>query len=164
MSKLLLSKLLCVHVPVICFVEAGKVPVADIRWYNIYCSMCHLQCMYVALHDTFYPSHVKGKKCHEATRAKLCKCCQGQTPQNFDRVLAAACLYRDMLSCQPHLSESAMMAQHSDVGRRRRLQKPYPHYVRAPTRWPLQEITRDHLGRALQQVTCGSSTVRAVIR
>ena len=32
-----------------------------------------------------------------ATRAKLCKCCQGQTPQNFDRVLAAACLYRDML-------------------------------------------------------------------
>ena len=28
-----------------------------------------------------------------ATRAKLCKCCQGQTPQNFDRVLAAACLY-----------------------------------------------------------------------
>ena len=30
-----------------------------------------------------------------ATRAKLCKCCQGQTPQNFDRVLAAACLYRE---------------------------------------------------------------------
>ena len=32
-----------------------------------------------------------------ATRAKLCKCRQGRTPQNFDRVLAAACLYRDML-------------------------------------------------------------------
>ena len=75
----------------------------------------------------------------------VCKCCQGQTPQNFDRVLAAACLYRDMLSCQTHLSESAMMAQHSDVGRRRRLQKPYHHYVRAPTRWSLQEVTRDHL-------------------
>ena len=37
--------------------------------------------------------------CAGATRAKLCKCCQGQTPQNFDRVLAAACLYRDMLIC-----------------------------------------------------------------
>eukprot|EP01048_Picozoa_sp_COSAG05_P015045 COSAG05_NODE_1766_length_4119_cov_3.978856_5_plen_161_part_00 len=75
----------------------------------------------------------------------VCKCRQGRTPQNFDRVLAAACLYRDMLSCQTHLSESAMMAQHSDVGGRRRLQKPYHHHVRAPTRWTLQEITRDHL-------------------
>ena len=38
-----------------------------------------------------------------------------------------------------------MMAQHSDVGRRRRLQKPYHPYVRAPTRWSLQEVTLDHL-------------------
>ena len=27
-----------------------------------------------------------------ATRAKLCKCRQGRTPQNFDRVLAETCL------------------------------------------------------------------------
>ena len=75
----------------------------------------------------------------------VCKCCQGQTPQNFDRVLAAACLFRDMLSCQTHLSESAMMAQHSDVGRRRRLQKPY-HPLRAcACPWKLQDSTLDHL-------------------
>ena len=83
------------------------------------------------------------------TRAKLCKCWQGQTPQNFDRVLAAACLFRDMLSCQTHLSESAMMAQHSDVGRRRRLQKPY-HPLRAcACPWKLQELTLDHLRLAM---------------
>ncbi len=68
-----------------------------------------------------------------ATRAKLCKCRQGRTPQNFDRVLAAACLYRDMLSCQTHLSESAMMAQHSDVGRRR-------HETRLPQHRSLPNI------------------------
>ena len=82
-----------------------------------------------------------------ATRAKLCKCCQGQTPQNFDRVLAAACLYRDMLSCQTHLSESAMMAQHSDVGRRRRLQKPYQSLRARAYPWKLQDCTLDHLCR-----------------
>ena len=81
-----------------------------------------------------------------ATRAKLCKCCQGQTPQNFDRVLAAACLYRDMLSCQTHLSESAMMAQHSDVGRRRRLQKPYQSLRACAYPWKLQDYTLDHQG------------------
>ena len=71
----------------------------------------------------------------------VCKCCQGQTPQNFDRVLAAACLYRDMLSCQTHLSESAMMAQHSDVGRRRRLQKPYQSLRACAYPWKLQDYT-----------------------
>jgi hypothetical protein len=50
-----------------------------------------------------------------------------------------------MLSCQTHLSESAMMAQHSDVGRRRRLQKPY-HPLRAcACPWKLQDSTLDHL-------------------
>ena len=77
----------------------------------------------------------------------VCKCCQGQTPQNFDRVLAAACLYRDMLSCQTHLSESAMMAQHSDVGRRRRLQKPYQSLRARAYPWKLQDCTLDHLCR-----------------
>eukprot|EP01048_Picozoa_sp_COSAG05_P010547 COSAG05_NODE_935_length_6533_cov_123.704694_1_plen_160_part_00 len=77
----------------------------------------------------------------------VCKCCQGQTPQNFERVLAATCLYRDMLSCQTHLSESAMMAQHSDVGRRRRLQKPYQSLRACAYPWKLQDYTLDHLCR-----------------
>jgi len=52
---------------------------------------------------------------------------------------------RDMLSCQPHLSESAMMAQHSDVGRRRRLQKPYQSLRACAYPWKLQDYTLDHL-------------------